>query len=100
MSWNEPTVLERRFIPPAAPDAAVHVASDLLHELRREKILGGVDLARFYPELENHLLVCVTETVNKATLDRMAQVYERTAHCQKAGGRVRAESRAVGQEKA
>jgi hypothetical protein len=32
VSWNEPTVLERRFIPPATPDAAVHVASDLLHE--------------------------------------------------------------------
>jgi len=32
VSWNEPTVLERRFIPPATPDEAVHVASDLLHE--------------------------------------------------------------------
>jgi hypothetical protein len=32
VSWNEPTVLERRFIPPAAPDEAIHVASDLLHE--------------------------------------------------------------------
>jgi hypothetical protein len=32
VSWNEPTVLERRFIPPATPDEAIHVASDLLHE--------------------------------------------------------------------
>ena len=32
VSWNEPTVLERRFIPPFGPEEAVHVASDLLHD--------------------------------------------------------------------
>jgi hypothetical protein len=32
VSWNEPTVLERRFIPPAKPEEAVDIASDLLHE--------------------------------------------------------------------
>ncbi|HEX5410253.1 MAG TPA: aminomethyl-transferring glycine dehydrogenase subunit GcvPA [Terriglobia bacterium] len=51
-------------------------AEALLDELRQEKILGGINLERFYPELENHLLVCVTETVNKAALDRMARVYQ------------------------
>jgi glycine dehydrogenase subunit 1 len=50
-------------------------AQELLRELRQQKILGGVDLGRFYPELTDHLLVCVTETVNKVTLDRMARVY-------------------------
>jgi len=31
VSWSEPTVLERRFTPPVAPEEAIHVASDLLH---------------------------------------------------------------------
>ncbi len=52
-------------------------AEELLAELREEKILGGVNLARFYPELKNHLLVCVTETVSKADIDRMADVVAR-----------------------
>ncbi len=54
-------------------------AEELLAELREEKILGGVNLARFYPELKNHLLVCVTEMASKAAIDRMAEVFARAA---------------------
>src|SRR5579863_4658449 len=55
-------------------------AEDLLQALREEeKIIGGFNLERFYPELKNHLLVCVTETVSRAALDRMAEVYRRFA---------------------
>ena len=54
-------------------------AEALLAELQREKILGGVHLRRFYPELEDHLLVCVTETADRGALDRMARVYARWA---------------------
>lgn len=32
VSWNEPTILERRFQPGIAPEEAVLIASDLLHE--------------------------------------------------------------------
>jgi hypothetical protein len=32
VSWNEPTVLERRFRPGVTPEEAVLIASDLLHE--------------------------------------------------------------------
>jgi hypothetical protein len=31
-SWNEPTILERQFKPGVTPEAAVLIASDLLHE--------------------------------------------------------------------
>ncbi len=46
----------------------------LLARLREEKIIGGLSLEKFYPELKNHLLVCVTETANRASIDRMAEV--------------------------
>jgi hypothetical protein len=32
VSWNEPTVLERKFAPGISPEEAILVASDLLHE--------------------------------------------------------------------
>jgi glycine dehydrogenase subunit 1 len=54
-------------------------AEELLAALREEKILGGLNLEKFYPELKNHLLVCVTETVGKAAIDRMVEVYRRFA---------------------
>ena len=72
-------------------------AEALLRELRQAKILGGVDLGRFYPELADHLLVCVTETVNKAALDRMARVYQEFSAKRQARA---AASHPVGQEKA
>lgn len=49
-------------------------AGRLLEALLEEKIIGGLELERFYPELKDHLLVCVTETVSKAAIDRMAAV--------------------------
>ena len=51
----------------------------LLEELRREKIIGGLHLGGFYPELKNHLLVCVTEMVSRAALDRMIAVHRQFA---------------------
>ncbi len=61
-------------------------AEDLLAELRKEKIIGGLNLERFYPELKNHLLVCVTETASKSAIDRMVQVYARFATRSQARG--------------
>ncbi|HUI42442.1 MAG TPA: aminomethyl-transferring glycine dehydrogenase subunit GcvPA [Terriglobia bacterium] len=52
-------------------------AEELLAALREEKIIGGLNLERFYPELKNHLLVCVTETVPRPALDRMVEVWRR-----------------------
>jgi len=45
-----------------------------LERLRREGILGGLPLARFYPELNRHLLVTVTEMNTKEEMDRWAEV--------------------------
>jgi glycine dehydrogenase subunit 1 len=39
--------------------------------LLNHQIIGGLDLARFYPELDHHLLFCVTETKRKEDIDRL-----------------------------
>ncbi len=62
-------------------------AEELLRALREEKIIGGLHLGKFYPELKNHVLACVTETASKESIDRMAEVYRRFAARHSAGRR-------------
>jgi glycine dehydrogenase subunit 1 len=54
-------------------------ANELLAELQKQKIMGGLNLERFYPELRNHLLVCVTETVSREAIDRTVEAFSRAA---------------------
>jgi glycine dehydrogenase subunit 1 len=46
---------------------------DVLDNLLVRGILGGLDLSTEYPELENALLVCVTETKDEGDLQRYAE---------------------------
>ena len=39
-----------------------------------EKIVGGLDLSRWYPELGNATLWCATEIVTRDQIDRAAKV--------------------------
>src|SRR4030067_1955488 len=41
-----------------------------------EKILGGLDLGAYYPELENYLLFCVTEKRTREEIDRLVEALE------------------------
>jgi glycine dehydrogenase subunit 1 len=41
----------------------------VLGELKKERILGGLSLRKFYPELHQHLLVTVTELNTKEDID-------------------------------
>jgi len=50
---------------------------EVLEKLKKEKILGGLPLAKFYPELHHHLLITVTEMNTKEEIDRWAEVLER-----------------------
>jgi glycine dehydrogenase subunit 1 len=69
-------------------------AERLLEALRREKIIGGLYLGGWYPELKNHLLLCVTELVSKAAMDHMAEVYrEEVISCSRDAGSVVSKSR-------
>ena len=39
-------------------------------------IIGGLDLGEFYPELKNHMLLCVTEARSKIEIDLLKRVWE------------------------
>ena len=65
------------FAGPCFNEFVVKVPGDvevLLENLRSEKIIGGLHLGKLYPELENHLLLCFTELVSRAAIDRMVEV--------------------------
>ncbi|MFH1824283.1 MAG: aminomethyl-transferring glycine dehydrogenase subunit GcvPA [Candidatus Firestonebacteria bacterium] len=46
-------------------------------KLFKNKIIGGIDLGRFFPELKNNMLICVTE---KRTEDEMNKFIEVASH--------------------
>jgi len=50
---------------------------EVLEKLKKEGILGGLSLARLYPELHHHLLVTVTEINRKEEIDRWAEALEK-----------------------
>jgi glycine dehydrogenase subunit 1 len=50
---------------------------EILEELRKKKILGGLPLEKFYPELNHHLLVTVTEVNQKEEIDHWAGALEK-----------------------
>jgi glycine dehydrogenase subunit 1 len=47
--------------------------------LNRWGIIGGYDLGRDYPHLEDHMLVCVTEVQSKSLIDAFVQALSRAA---------------------
>ena len=42
--------------------------------LLKKKIIGGLTLGKFYPELDGTMLVCATEMSRRADMDRLAEV--------------------------
>ncbi len=45
----------------------------VLNALKKERIVGGLPLAKYHPDLGRHLLVTVTEMMTKEEIDRWAQ---------------------------
>lgn len=43
--------------------------------LLKKRIIGGLPLARYYPELENAMLLCATEMIKRETMDRLAEAF-------------------------
>ena len=46
----------------------------VLQTLFQQGIIGGLSLKRFYPELKNEILICVTEKHSREDIDRLAQI--------------------------
>jgi glycine dehydrogenase subunit 1 len=45
--------------------------SDVMKTLLEKKIIGGVALKRYYPEMTDSMLVCVTETAKKQAIEKL-----------------------------
>ncbi len=46
-------------------------SAGVLRKLLEKKIIGGLALERFYPEMKKSLLVCVTETASRTEIDQL-----------------------------
>ncbi len=47
---------------------------DITHEkLKEEKVIAGLKLEDYYPELKNNYLFCITETASKEDIDKLVQ---------------------------
>ncbi|MSS72063.1 MAG: aminomethyl-transferring glycine dehydrogenase subunit GcvPA [Candidatus Latescibacteria bacterium] len=71
--------VERAFSAPFFNEVAVttpHKASVLLDRLRAKGIEGGLDLGRFYPDMDRSVLVCVTETKSEADIEKAVQAWK------------------------
>lgn len=51
-------------------------ANKVLSALKKKGIIGGISLKQFYPDLKNHILVCVTETKSQEDIDRFLRELE------------------------
>jgi glycine dehydrogenase subunit 1 len=49
----------------------------VLDKMKKERILGGLSLSKFYPGLDHHLLVTVTEMLRKEEIDQWAQALKK-----------------------
>lgn len=47
--------------------------------LLNEKIIGGLDLGKFYPELPDHMLLCVTEKKTKEEIEALSEAMTKIA---------------------
>jgi glycine dehydrogenase subunit 1 len=64
------------FTGPTFNEFVVEVAPKALDRARAAGIVPGLPLERYYPELEGHLLTCVTELHDKARIDALAEALD------------------------
>jgi glycine dehydrogenase subunit 1 len=68
--------IKRVFSGPVFHEAVISLpapAEDVLGKLRTERILGGLNLEDYYPELGSAMLVCATETKTAPDLENYAE---------------------------
>lgn len=72
LAFNKPFFMEFVIIPSEAKVSAKSVNDYLLDN----KILGGYEVEKDYPELQNAMLMCVTEKRTKEEIDKLASLME------------------------
>ena len=69
--------LDLRFTAPFFNEFVLRTEPEALNtELLKHKIIGGLPLGRFYPELDGCMLVCATEMSKRAHLDQFKKCVE------------------------
>ncbi len=48
--------------------------AEINKRLETEKIIGGLDLGKYYPELDSHILFCITEKRTKIEIDKLIKI--------------------------
>ena len=66
--------LPRRFKGRVFNEFVAELPESVNEQLLQHKIIGGLPLGRFYPELKGCMLVCATEVLRREALDRFRQV--------------------------
>jgi glycine dehydrogenase subunit 1 len=66
-TFNRPFFNEFAVKCPASPEKIVE-------RLAQKRVLAGLPLGQYYPDLKDHLLVCVTEIKTKADIDQFAEM--------------------------
>jgi glycine dehydrogenase subunit 1 len=61
--------LDRRFSGPFFNEFVVRAPDSINKELLKKKIIGGLPLGRFYPELGDSMLLCATEMSKRVDMD-------------------------------
>jgi glycine dehydrogenase subunit 1 len=65
---------ELRFAAPFFNEFVVRAprpATDVIKRLLEQKLIGGITLERYYPDMSDSMVVCVTETAKKEAIDRL-----------------------------
>lgn len=52
-------------------------AEEVIEKMANEKILAGINVSKHYPQLENALSICVTETKTKQDMDQYVNVLQK-----------------------
>jgi glycine dehydrogenase subunit 1 len=65
--------LDRRFTGPFFNEFVVRAPESMNKDLLKKKIVGGLPLGRFYPELADSMLLCATEMSKRADMDILIQ---------------------------
>jgi glycine dehydrogenase subunit 1 len=75
--------LRRRFSGPFFNEFAAvcdgRTVDEINRSLEKKKIIGGLALERFYPELKNTMLLCCTEMIRRPQMDAVAEALEPAA---------------------